>query len=413
MGMRSDLSGGISLTGTAAMARARELVSKPYRGGRAAPPRAPARVRVVGDPQASLERFLDVLAAHDLLSVEGWLADDVQLVSMGDHFDYRVHDDSDPSHDGTAILRWLAEHHPSQVLLLLGNHDAARVMELITLSDARFAEAHAVASRLAPLERSAPDEYARRWRDEVGPAFPEMPTPGLIARDYASYDERQRELVMALLVGRRFRLAATGRLPDNRTALLTHAGVTEREVAALGVGTGPVELAAAALDRHLAGAVDARRAAWAAGTMAPLELAPLHVAGAQPHEGGGLLYHRPSNPDRAATPEDPVDRAWESDPRRRRFHPRELPPGLVQIVGHTNHKKCLKELRGWIAPDAAAMTHGGLRTLIVQGDDVTYRGGVHGAARGTAVMLMIDAEMNEPDKPGEEVALLDLLALVS
>ena len=415
MGMRSDLSGGISLTTTAAASRARELAGLPYRGARAAPPRAPRRVRVIGDPQTSLDRFLEVLSAHELLTVDGWLADDVQLVSIGDHFDYRVHDESDPGEDGVAILRWLAEHHPSQVVLLVGNHDAARVMELITLSDARFAEARAAAARLAPLERSAPEEYARRWRDEVAPAYPGMVTPGLFARDYASYGEAQRDLVMTLLSAGRMRLGVAARLPDARTALLTHAGVTRREVDHLGAEIGPVELAAA-LDRRLAAAVEARRADWAAGRRVPLDLSPLHVAGAQPHEGGGLLYHRPSNPARASTPSDPVDVAWESDPRRRRYHPRELPAGLVQVVGHTHHTKCKQELRGWLAPDAEALTHGGLRTLIADGptlDDVRYHAGVLAAPRTAATMVMIDAEINDLERPADEVPLLELMAVLA
>ncbi|MCA9676595.1 MAG: hypothetical protein KC464_16300, partial [Myxococcales bacterium] len=158
---------------------------------------------------------------------------------------------------------------------------------------------------------------------------------------------------------------------------------------------------------------EARRAAWQAGRLDPLDLAPLHLPGRQPDEGGGLLYHRPSNPDRPPTAADRVDRAWETDPRRRRFHPRELPAGLAQIAGHTNHRKCLTELRGWIAPDAAALTRGGLRTLIVDGDAVTYHAGVRAAARGSAVLHLIDAELNEADKPGEEVPLLELAALLS
>ncbi len=410
MPMRSGSSGGVSLAHTAA--RAHELASRPYEGGRGAPPRAPARVRVVGDPQASLERFLEVLAAHDLLGTDGYLADDVQLVSIGDHFDYRVHDASDPRRDGAAILRWLAEHHPSQAPILLGNHDAARVMELIGMSDERFGRAQAAARRLAPLERSAPDEYARQLRDEFAPAFPDVPTPGLVARDYASYGENQRDLVISLLLAGRFRLAATGRLPDDRTALLTHAGVSSREVDLLGAGSAPLELADA-LNRRLAAAVNARRSSWRSGQLLPLELEPLHHAGAQPHEGGGLLYHRPSNPDREPTAADRVDPRWETGPRRRRFHPRELPAGLVQIAGHTPHRKCLSELGRWVAPDAAAMPHGSLRTLLVEGDRVTYRAGVHDAARTSAVMLMIDAEMNEGGESGEEVALLALLAPVS
>src|SRR5689334_23250128 len=111
MAKRSDLSGGISLRFTAAAERAHELAERPLGEGRPAPLPLPGRrVRVVGDPQTSLERFLAVLDAHELLGVDGFLADDVQLISIGDHFDYASLDGTDPRHDGLCVLRWLAEH---------------------------------------------------------------------------------------------------------------------------------------------------------------------------------------------------------------------------------------------------------------------------------------------------------------
>lgn len=112
MGRRSNLSGGISLRWTAALECAHELANRPYTSGRPAPmPRPGRRVRVVRT-QTSLERFLSILDAHDLLGVDGFLADDVQLVVIDDHVE--------PG--GAAILRWLAEHAPSQVTLLAGAH---------------------------------------------------------------------------------------------------------------------------------------------------------------------------------------------------------------------------------------------------------------------------------------------------
>jgi len=174
MAKRSDLSGGISLRFTAAAERARELVHRPYGEGRAAPLPVPRRrICVVGDAQTSLERFLAVLDAHEMLGVDGFLADDAVLVSVGDHFDYHAKDGTDPRHDGLAILRWLAEHAPAQAPLLLGNHDAARVMELARVSDVEFAKLRAVAL-------DDPDHAT--WA-----ALTDIPTPGLVARDYASF----------------------------------------------------------------------------------------------------------------------------------------------------------------------------------------------------------------------------------
>jgi hypothetical protein len=215
MATRSDLSGGISLRFTAAMECARELAERPYASGRPAPlPHPKRRVRVVGDPQTSLERFLAVLDAHHLLGVDGFLADDVQLVSTGDHFDYEVHDHTDPRVDGVAILRWLAEHAPNQVVILLGNRDAARV---------------------------------------------------------TGDDEQQRRLVIGLLRAGRLRLGCAAILADDRPALISHAGVTSGDVEQLGVAVEPRALAAA-LDRRLADAVGARRDDWASGKPTPLGL---------------------------------------------------------------------------------------------------------------------------------------------
>src|SRR5438045_1548273 len=102
---------------------------------RAGEPIAPARPgnarrRVaVGDPQAPAERFFGALAAHRLLDGDGWLSADVHLIAMGDYFDYRVAERERARVEGVLILSWLAAHPREQVEILLGNHDAARVME--------------------------------------------------------------------------------------------------------------------------------------------------------------------------------------------------------------------------------------------------------------------------------------------
>jgi hypothetical protein len=216
MATRSDLSGGISLRFTAALERARELAERPVAGGRPAPlPHPRRRVRVIGDPQVSLERLMAVLDAHELLGVDGYLADDAQLVSLGDHLPEGGGDDG----DGMALLRWLAEHAPAQVAILLGDLDVAAL------------------------------------------------AGGGTARG----------LVRGLLTAGRYRLAIAALLPDERPVLVSHAGVTARELVRLGCAAEPRAIAAT-LDAQLAAAVAA--ADWAAER--PLELAPLRLAG-DPH----------------------------------------------------------------------------------------------------------------------------------
>jgi len=345
----------------------------------------------MGDPQASFGKLMAVLANHGALDGDR-LASDVVLISIGDHFDYDFRDWRTAGHEGLRFLRWLASHDDAQVKLLLGNHDVSRVMELVAISDERFAAARAFATA---LDR----DVARNARFLA--AFPELPTPGLAGRDFASFSAEQRALTMELLLGGRFRLALAGELPDGRAALLTHAGVTNRELAMLGVAAEPQAIAAA-LEDHLARAIERVRDDWTRGIATPLSLEPLHVAGIPGEEGGGLLYHRPTNPERPH-----ADRSWElAVERPRRFDPRTLPVGLVQIAGHTGHGKCLEELGAWSTDAARGREHGGIRTLRLSGETVTYDLGVAAPADDVADLILIDGELRR--LPPDEVALLPL-----
>jgi hypothetical protein len=345
----------------------------------------------MGDPQAPFAKLLEVLDHHGALTGDR-LANDVVLVSIGDHFDYDLHDWYTAGQEGLRFLRWLASHGDAQVKLVLGNHDVSRVMELVGITDDRFAQARALARALdGDADRDA----------KFGAAFPDLPTPGLAGRDFASFSVEQRTLVTELLLAGRFQLALAGELPSGRDVLLTHAGVTHRELAMLGVPAEPRAIAAA-LQALLARAIDQVRADWVRGVPTPLSLEPLHQAGIPGEEGGGLLYHRPTNPDRPD-----ADRRWELAPSRpRRFDPRTLPIGLVQIAGHTGHSKCLAELGAWATEAAQGRLHGGIRTLRLAGQTVTYDLGVAEPASDVADLILIDGELRRV--PADEVALLPL-----
>src|SRR6185369_12287923 len=104
-------------------------------------------------------------------------------------------------------------------------------------------------------------------------------------------------------------------LPDGREVLLTHAGVTTRELGMLGAPAEPRAIAEA-LQAELTRAIERVRDDWTRGISTPLSLDPLHVAGIPGEEGGGLLYHRPTNPERRGA----ADRPWLLAPARpRRF----------------------------------------------------------------------------------------------
>ena len=372
------------------------------------------RTFVMGDPQGPFSKFLEVLDHHRALD-DDKLASDVVFVSIGDHFDYDLRNPGPAGAEGLKILRWLASHDPAQVTLLFGNHDASRVMELATLTDEEFQRARLLARAVDAAENnmsldSLPDIAAAvdAERDAITAAkaayqaaFPELPPHGVVGRDYAAFTTEQRALVMELLLAGRFHLATTGQLPDGRRALLTHAGITTRELALLGIPDerDPAAIAAA-LEAHLAAAVDHVRDDWQRGELAPLSLAPLHVIGERGEEGGGLLYHRPSNPAQG-------DKAWSLDPSRpRRFDPHTLPAGLTQVAGHSGHAKCVHELGPWVTPKAKARKHGGIRTLRVAGNTVTYDMGIAPPAPDVADLILIDGEMRRV--PAIDVALLQL-----
>jgi len=203
------------------------------------------------------------------------------------------------------------------------------------------------------------------------------------------------------------RLASTARLDawPEIEVLVTHAGVTRRECSLLGLGgtVAPSEIARA-LNDLLDSRVERVRGDWARGDWTPLDLAPVHLAGVTRREGGGLLFHRAGAP---ATDGD----GWKFDKRHpRRFDPRALPRGLVQVCGHTAHRKSWEDLApGWLAEEMPDREHDGLRRLTVRGDVVEYvwwndeRPPVDA---DTATLILIDAGMHRSSD--EEYPLLAL-----
>jgi hypothetical protein len=264
-------------------------------------------------------------------------------------------------------------------VILAGNHDLARVMDLAQVSNEDFAAARTDASQTL-----APQAFVRRFRH--------VPTAALAARDYHTFSASQRAQVSSLLRAGRMVLAATATLRDGGEALLTHAGITAREVALLGGRAEPREMAVA-LNDALRRAV----ARWREGDA--LDLGALHVAGAAGAEGGGMLYHRPAFPDGA----DPD--AWRPD-RPRRFDPRALPRGMAQVCGHTGHAKCRALLGPWVDDEARGVRSGGARTLSVRGEVVRYAMGLRHREGDDATLYLLDGDMPrcDDDPPLMEVA---------
>ncbi len=311
----------------------------------------------LGDPQAPFATVLEVLDRAQLLAATGRLADDVRLVSIGDHFDFgSVGARERATADAIALVSWLAAHPPEQVTLILGNHDLARVGELAHFADD---EAFAAARARADLAYRG-GEVDLEAQAQFLADFPFVPDVESVARDFSCFAVEQRRLVEHLLRTGRFRLAT-----HHRDLLLVHAGVTVDDLSAIDVSGGSAEALAEGLNRFL----DDRVAAWSGG---PLDLAPFHLPGSAKTGGGrGALFHRPADP-ATSKPED-LD-----GPPRRRFDPRTLPAGVTQVVGHIRDTKCRALMPQWCVPLAAG--DGPLRSLRTSPDGVRYEKGVSAEA---------------------------------
>ena len=198
----------------------------------------------------------------------------------------------------------------------------------------------------------------------------------------------QRALLQTLLVRDRVRFAL-GAVRDGQELLVTHAGVTTVDLGNAGSRATTVPAIVDDLNAYLADAVARVAPAWQRGENAELDLTPLCVHGISGAEGGGLVYHRPADPDRDGI----VDPEWEMNPERvRRFDPRTLVPGIAQACGHTSHARCVKEMQRWTDVPTANAAAGFVRCLSVDGEDVRYRIGTQPHAATS--LLLIDGDIN-------------------
>lgn len=319
----------------------------------------------MGDPLAPFSTVLAVLERHGLIGDDGRLREDVQLVSMGDHFDWGdASQRKKATDDGCALVAWLGGHSAEQVIMLAGNHDLARVCELFPFSDDDAFEAAWVMARAAYRDGSPALEDTRRFLER----YPHVPDAECVARDFSCYCVAQQAQITQLLRTRRLRLAhAHGGL------LLVHAGVTSDDFALLGRVPADAEAAADSLNTFL----EERVGRWSTG---PLDLTPLHQPGsAAAGEARGVLFHRPAVP---------KDSPPFHGPPRRRFDPRGLPAAFPQAIGHIRDKKCRELLGAWA--DGSAPADGPLRALCVEGETARYVVGTPREAR----LYFLDAGMN-------------------
>ncbi|HEX2730024.1 MAG TPA: metallophosphoesterase [Polyangiaceae bacterium] len=352
----------------------------------------PSRTLAIGDPQAYIERVFEVLHAHGLLGREGWLAPDVQLISMGDHFDFGRADEREATAEsGELLLGWLAAHPPQQVTLLTGNHDLGRVGELLPFSDDEFRKASNEANELytqAKLgKRDSAAEQAFIAR------YPTLPSVEIAARDLASFKTSQRELVQRLLRERRLRLAT-----HHNGWLLNHAGVTREHLRAIAVPERD-QADPALVSAGLNAALDAAVKDWLRQPTTPFAIESLHRPGcAEDGEAGGVLLHRAEQP-RAGHRQEGTP-----DLYARRYDARRIPHGLTQVVGHVRDPKSRSLLGTWSQDDAAP--EGPLRSLVINSGMPRYAWGTEQLYEGATGMVFTDGAMAQT--PPERYELVDL-----
>jgi hypothetical protein len=358
---------------------------------------ARSRRLAIGDPQAPLVTFLEILDRNDLLADDGRLHPEVFLATLGDHFDWGPAETrAEGAESAVRLLAWLGSHPADQVLLLAGNHDLARVGELATYDDALFADAHAEATALRRIPMGEPGRAERRAAYLA--RHRALPSVGVAARDWSQFQARQRTLIVSLLRAGRFR-AAWAAAPD---LLLVHGAVTPDDLAPLGL-----DPAACADADRVAAAVQGVFAAAAADVRegVPLDLEPLYRIGdAAVGESRGIFVQRPADP---AVGEPGLF----AGPPRRRFDPRRLAPGLAQVTGHIRDQKCRELMPAW--SDGGRALDGPLRHLWTDGREVRYARGLppDGAraaqARGEAALLYFtDGGMDHA--PPDRYELFDL-----
>lgn len=329
----------------------------------------------IGDPQAPLGDFFEILDRHGALGPEGRLLPDVQLVSAGDHFDWgELTERSQAIAEGLALLAWLASHPSDQVILLLGNHDLARVCELAVFrDDAQFAQARADADAAYRTGTLSATAFALR--------HPDFSSPENLSRDLSTFSVAQRRLVQKLLEARRFRIAHAA----DPSLLLVHGAVTEDDLARVGAAGDAVQVAAT-----LNGYLDRCVETWD-GEEA-FDLQPLHRV--QGQDRRGIFFQIPTHP--AAT----APRELQGPPRRR-YDPRRLPRAFAQAVGHVRDAKCRSLLGPWVKDEAPP--EGGLRSLWTDGQDVTYQSG----CVQNATVIFIDGGMRTAGNDRYELLDLD------
>jgi len=350
----------------------------------------------IGDPQTSFARFLSILRGQDLLTPENRLKKEISLISMGDHFDFKPTAQqslADAGRQGMLILRWLASHDPAQVRILLGNHDSCRVMELYRISDEEFQAAHRFGAKYQKLKNQrSPEAQQLEARNEFFAAFPDIPTPGIAFRDFSAFAVEQRSLIQTLLMEGRCKLGIAVQTQQGIPALLTHAGLTKEELALLYLeGCKDPVLIASHLNHFLHQRVEQAAEYWQKGESFALDLSPLVTTGRSGEEGGGFLYKRPTGK---------LDE-W-GGKGRRRFLSQDLPRGLLQVCGHTQHKKMYDLFSGH--PAMTNVHRGEIRSLWYQ-DKIGYCFGKKELTPDRAVIWMIDGAMNA--EPYHQVELLE------
>jgi hypothetical protein len=370
----------------------------------------------VGDPQTSALKFFEILHHHGLLAHTGWLRSDCGLIVCGDYFDFKPRPE-DPSFDtlkkkrewmgnqGLMILKWLTTHPLDHIVVLIGNHDVARVCELDAFDDERFDKAYDLGVELLSDVREGRlhQEEAQRVFYE---AYPRLVSPRIALEYFPAFQARQKEFLRRLLQLRRVQITAHGSIRGRKPVLITHAGITTQTLTHLQLkhSTAPEHICLE-MNRFFFNKAALSLQGWRLGRSSPLDLKPLVLPTTREQVGGGVLSHRPIDPNTCRDPK--LLRGLTPA----RYDPRDLPHGLTQIIGHVGHEKCVEAMPRWLDNKNTHKKLGNIRTLQIHKDKVHYNYCFVANQQIDTSIFMIDGLMQKCMSQDYEILPLETLNL--
>ena len=284
------------------------------------------------------------------------------LIVVGDMFDFHPHT-SNAAKEGLLFLAWCAAHDSSQIDLIFGNHDYARVS---CYQNTTFEMFDTIASKVEVHEDLDSPQERRQFRIDLENRYPNYP-PLYAVKDYKDFDPDQVKLVKKLLKNNRFLIASCEKLLDQTPALLSHTGFTKAWIRDhLKLESSDHTGIQKAMQDFLNERVKKVLPSWGTTHSEPLDLMPWGNRWTATEMFCGGLVHRPTCFPR----KHHLDYGFDL-PLSRETQPYDF-ADTVQIVGHTSHLWSKMYPNEWVTPTARKATLGPIRNLSWTKDKITY-----------------------------------------